>query len=144
MAHTYETNLKWEEGRKGNLSAPGLDSFDVATPPEFKGGIEGIWSPEHLFVASADVCLMTTFLAIAENSNLEFTSYSSSGIGKLDKVDGTVMIYEIELKPVIVVKFEKDIERAERIVNKAEHHCLVSNSMKTKIILSPEIVLEKN
>lgn len=144
MAHLYETNLTWEAGRKGNLSAPNLETFAVATPPEFKGGIEGVWSPEHLFVASANVCLMTTFLAIAENSNLDFTSYSSRGIGKLDKVEGTVMIYEIELKPEIVVTQEKDIERAERIIQKAEHHCLISNSMKTKIILSPEIKLEEN
>jgi len=139
--HYYETNLEWETGRQGVLSAPGLDEITVATPPEFKGGVAGLWSPEHLFVAAANVCLMTTFLAIAENSKLDYASYKSSGKGKLEKVDGVVSITEIELSPEIIVKEEKDIERASRIIEKAEHHCLISNSMRTKIILNPVITL---
>ena len=51
------------------------------------------------------------------------------------------MFTEIELKPKIVVTQEKDIERAERLLEKAEQHCLISNSLKTKIILSPEVSL---
>lgn len=139
--HYYDTKLEWNTGRQGTLSAPGLNEIVVATPPEFKGGVAGLWSPEHLFVASANVCLMTTFLAIAENSKLDYVSYHSGGKGKLEKVDGVVSITEIELSPEIIVKEEKDIERTGRIIEKAEHHCLVSNSMKTKIILTPVIKL---
>jgi organic hydroperoxide reductase OsmC/OhrA len=83
---------------------------------------------------------MTTFAAVAENSKLEIESYSCEGIGILEKVDGAFMISEIELKPVIKIKFEKDKERAERIIQKSEKICLVSNSVKTKIILSPQII----
>ena len=50
------------------------------------------------------------------------------------------MISQIELKPVIKIKFEKDKERAERIIHKSENICLISNSVKTKIILSPQII----
>jgi len=135
----YDTNVKWEEGRKGTLSEPTMPSITVATPPDFPKGIPNIWSPEHLFVASVNVCLMTTFLAIAENSKLEFISYSCAGKGKLEKADNKFMITEIELKPEIVVKEEKDIERAGRIILKAEEHCLISNSVKTKIILTSAV-----
>jgi len=83
---------------------------------------------------------MTTFTAVAENSKLDIESYSCEGIGKLEKVDGDFMISEIELKPVIKIKFEKDKERAERIIHKSEKICLVSNSVKTKIILIPQII----
>jgi len=48
------------------------ESLDVATPPQFPKGIERVWSPEHLFTAAVNSCLMTTFLSIAENSKLEF------------------------------------------------------------------------
>ena len=141
MAYYYSANVKWKEGRLGELSADGMDNFEVATPPDFPKGVPNVWTPEHLFVASANICLMTTFLSIAEKSKLEIKSYESGSTGSLDKVDGTVMFYEIELKPKIVVTQEKDIERAERLIEKAEQHCLVSNSMKTKIILSPEVSL---
>jgi organic hydroperoxide reductase OsmC/OhrA len=139
--HYYDTFVKWEEGKNGTLSEPTMPSITVATPPEFPGGIPNTWSPEHLFTASINICLMTTFLAIAENSKLEFVSYNCAGIGKLEKVDGRFMISEIELKPEIVVAAEKDIERAGRIIEKAEMHCLISNSVKTKIILKPDVKL---
>jgi len=80
--HVYKTSLAWTSQRMGTLHSPGLPDVVVATPPQFPGGHEGIWSPEHLFVASAEVCLMTTFLAIAANSKLEFATYSSEATGK--------------------------------------------------------------
>jgi organic hydroperoxide reductase OsmC/OhrA len=138
--HYYNTVVKWDEGRVGLLSSPTLDSFKVATPPEFPKGVPNIWSPEHLYVASVNVCLMTTFAAVAENSKLEIESYSCEGTGKLEKVDGAFMISEIELKPLIKLKFEKDKERAERIIIKSENICLISKSVKSKIILSPQII----
>ena len=118
-----------------------MTPITVATPPEFPGGVPNTWTPEHLFVASVNVCLMTTFLAIAENSKLEFVDYSSDAEGKLEKVDGVYMISEIILTPHISVKFEKDIERAQRIIEKAEYHCLISNSVKTNIVLNPIIFI---
>lgn len=72
-AHHYNVDLKWVADRKGIISSPELQlAFDVATPPQFPKGMENIWSPEHLLTAAVVSCFMTTFLAIAENSKLEF------------------------------------------------------------------------
>ena len=74
--HLYNVNISWKSERKGILSSPELVSqIEVATPPQFPKGIEGIWSPEHLLVAAINSCLMTTFLAIAENSKLDFENF---------------------------------------------------------------------
>lgn len=140
--HYYETSVNWKEERIGSIAADGMPEVEVATPPEFPKGVPNIWSPEHLFVASANVCLMTTFLAIAENSKLNFKSFSSNAKGKLEKVEGKFIMTEIELNPKIVVSEEKDFERAKRIIEKSEAACLISNSMKTKTILNPEIAIE--
>lgn len=140
--HFYNTAIRWENGRKGKLTSPELpETIIVSTPPEFPKGEPNIWSPEHLYVAAANSCLMTTFLAIAENSKLDFISFDSSATGKLEKIDGNFMISEIELKPVVVLKNEKDKERALRIIEKSESACLISNSMKSKVILSPEVII---
>ncbi len=142
--HYYNTDIKWEQGRRGTLTSPVLsNSITVATPPEFAKGEPNIWSPEHLYVAAANSCLMTTFLAIAENSRLDFVSFNSTAIGKLEKVDNIFMFSEIELKPKVVLKNEKDKERALRIIEKSEKACLISNSMKSKIVLSPEVVISE-
>jgi len=142
LVHNYTTTVTWENDRIGNLSSPTLPDIKVATPPEFPKGAPNIWSPEHLFVASANICLMTTFLAIAENSKFEFKSFKSEATGKLEKVDGKFMISEIEFKPVVTITDESKREKAIRLIEKSEAACLISNSMKSKIILTPTIQIE--
>lgn len=140
--HYYEVNVQWKNDRKGLMSSPILpDSIEVATPPEFPKGMEGIWSPEHLLVAAANSCLMTTFLAIAENSRLEFVDFSSKAVGKLEVVDGKYMISEIALTPTLIIRDETQKEKAERVLNKSEAACLISNSLKSKIIFNINIVI---
>jgi len=140
--HFYNVTIKWDKDRIGNLSSPELNSdIEVATPPEFPKGVAGIWSPEHLLVAAVNSCLMTTFLSIAEHSRLEFATFTSHATGKLETVDGKLMISEIVLKPMLAIKNDSDKEKAIRILNKSEQVCLISNSIKSKIIFSPEITV---
>ena len=117
-------------------------SIEVATPPEFPKGMQGIWSPEHLFVAAINSCLMTTFLAIAENSRLVYNNFESKAIGKLELVDGKYIMSEVVLKPVVVLSNEEDREKALKVLHKSEAACLISNSVKSKIILEPEVKVE--
>jgi len=139
--HTYEVNLRWDTGRKGTMSSPVLDDvLEVATPPQFDKGVEGMWSPEHFFVASVSSCLMTTFLAIAEYSKLDFQHLDIKADGKLEKIDGKFMFSEITLHPVLTIENEKYADKAERILRKSEEACLISNSIKTKILLEPKVI----
>jgi peroxiredoxin-like protein len=140
QAHYYEVGVEWKADRSGMLTSPDFESqVEVVTPPQFANGIAHKWSPEHLLVAAVNSCLMTTFLAIAENSKLEYEHFESKGIGKLEIVDGKYMISEVELHPVLTIANESDIEKAQRILNKSEAACLISNSIKSKIIFTPEI-----
>lgn len=135
----YSTEVEWTGERHGDLRAPVMPNLHIDAPPEFKGH-EGVWTPEHLFVASVNSCFMTTFLAIAENSKLEFVSFKADAKGKLEKLEGTgFMMTEITLHPKLTVSHARDIERASRILEKAEKHCLISNSIKTETKLEPEI-----
>jgi len=141
MSHNYQVNLKWKEGRIGELSSPELNSkIDVATPPQFPKGVEGIWSPEHLFTAAVNSCFMTTFLSIAENSKLEFTEFSCDAIGSLDQLEGKFLMTEISLNPVLKISNEIDRSKAERVLEKSEKACLISNSIVSKINLHPTIL----
>ena len=83
---------------------------------------------------------MTTFLAIAENSKLDFVSFKADAKGKLEKLDGQgFMMTEITLRPKLVIANSRDAERASRILEKAERNCLISNSVKAEIRLEPEV-----
>lgn len=141
-AHFYNVNISWKQDRKGEMSSPELSqSVEIATPPQFVKGIENIWSPEHLFTAAVSSCLMTTFLAIAENSKLEFVNFECSSKGKLEQVEGKFLMTEVILEPVVTIKNEFDREKAERVLQKSEVNCLISNSVKSKIKMIPQIRL---
>jgi peroxiredoxin-like protein len=142
--YLYTTEVEWTGERHGELRAPTLPKLTVDAPPEFKGH-EGVWTPEHLFLASVNSCFMTTFLAIAENSKLEFVRFQADAEGKLENVkDQGLMITDITLRPKLVVKHSRDTERAFRIFQKAEKNCLITNSIRTKTKLEPEVNSDDN
>ena len=141
--HTYNLSLKWESDRKGNLSSPELPTtIEVATPPEFDKGMPNIWSPEHLFIASVVSCFMTTFLAIAEYSKFEFIDFKCDAQGILEKIDGKYLMTKIILKPELTIDSLDKTEKAQRILEKSEAACLISNSIKSEIELNPIINIE--
>lgn len=141
--HTYDVNLKWDEARKGTMSSPVLNSsIEVVTPPEFPKGIEGIWSPEHLFVAAVSSCLMTTFLAIAENSKLNFKSFECDATGTLDKLEGKFQMTEILLRPRLVIDAAENEDKAKRVIEMSEKACLISNSIRSQVHLETTIIKE--
>lgn len=138
--HLYDVQLTWTSDRKGTLSSDKLtQNVEVATPPEFPKGMEGIWSPEHLFVASVSSCLMTTFLAIAEFSKLDYVRFDVNAVGTLEKVDGKFKMSTIELRPVLEIDDASKESKALRIIEKAEAACLISNSINSEIILNPTV-----
>ncbi len=138
--HYFNVNLSWISDRKGEISSPELEKeIEVATPPPFPKGIEGIWSPEHLLTAAVNSCFMTTFLAVAENSKLEFALFDCKAKGKLEQVEGKFLMTEVILEPTLVIKKEADKDRAERILQKSEAACLISNSIKSKVSMIPTI-----
>ncbi len=149
-AHYYNVDIDWNKERQGVMCSPELNlsngetksCIEVATPPEFPKGIPGIWSPEHLFTAAVSSCLMTTFLAIAENFKLEFVSFNCKSKGKLDQVDGKYQMTEIILEPTVVIRDEKDREKAERVLQKSEAACLISNSIKSKVSMITTIKIK--
>jgi peroxiredoxin-like protein len=135
---TYRVSVRWSDQKRGRLSSVGKPDLAVATPPEFKGH-EGVWSPEDLFVASVNACIMSTFLAVAERAGLAFASYESEAEGVLELVDGKFQFTAIAVKPKLSLKPGEDMGKARDLLVKAEANCLVSNSIKAGVTLDPVI-----
>lgn len=142
LSHSYTVNLSWEHDRQGILFSDELEqTVEVATPPPFPKGVEKIWSPEHLFTSAVNSCFMTTFLAVAENSKLEFESFTCKASGKLEQVEGKYKMTEVLLEPELTIKHEKDQDRALRVLQKAEAACLITNSITSTVTMKPIIAV---
>ena len=139
-AHFYTVNVEWLADKRGVLTSPELaQNVEVATPPPFQGGVEQIWSPEHLFTSAVVSCFMTTFLAIAANSKLTYSNFKCNARGKLEQVDGKYLMTEVLLVAQLTIDSLENKEKAERILEKSEHACLISNSIKSTVTLTPII-----
>jgi peroxiredoxin-like protein len=142
--HIFNVSVIWEQGRQGRLISPELPlSIEVATPPQFPGGIPEIWSPEHLFTAAAVSCFMTTFLAVAEFSKFSYAGMRCDAEGILDKEDGKFRMTAILLKPVLRINAEQDRERGMRILEKTKAACLISNSMLSRVTMEPTVDVQE-
>jgi organic hydroperoxide reductase OsmC/OhrA len=82
---------------------------------------------------------MSTFIVIADYFKLEYEFQEIQFIGKLVKIEGKFMMTEVVLKPKLVIKDEKSVQKAERILHKAEAACLISRSIKSEIILETDV-----
>lgn len=137
----YPTNLASTGLKTGVIDSADdrLPGINVASPPEF-GGPPEVWSPEHLYVASISSCLMTTFRSVADNSKLNVLEYSDDATGYLKRGDDRLFrIESVTLRPKIVIDDPSKIERAHRLIEKAESVCLISRSVDSRIDLEPEI-----
>lgn len=143
-SHDYPVNVRWTSGKAGFAeSADGLPTLAVASPPQF-GGEKGVWSPEHLLVASVASCLMTTFLAIAELSKLEVEGLEIGASGHLVRgEDRRYRFDRITLRPLVGVLGESAREKALRLLAKAEEACLITRSLAAEVRVEPRVeVLE--
>jgi len=134
----YRTTVSWAEEKRGFLYSSGKPTIEVATPPEFKGH-KDIWTPEELFVASVNVCIKTTFLHYAQRNNFEFLSYESEAEGVLERAEGEFMFSEIKVRPKVVVSSSNQIDEAKDLIKFSEKNCLISNSIKSKVEVIPQI-----
>ena len=146
-AHYYNVDVNWSRERQGIMCSPELklehaeanSCIEVATPPQFPKGVPGIWSPEHLFTAAISSFFMTTFLAIAEASKLDFINFHCSSKGKLELIDGKYMMSEVILEPIVTIHNQGDRDKALRVLHRAEAGCLITNSVRSKIVMVPAV-----
>jgi organic hydroperoxide reductase OsmC/OhrA len=125
----FPVQVQWEGGRLTAAHAPGRDVLRVATPPEFRGGIEGEWSPEDLLVAASASCFALTLTAIAERYELPLENVRVSGTGHISRRDdGRYGFVAIELDAEIFASAGAQ-HTAKLVAEEAKQKCIVSMAL---------------
>ena len=120
------------------LTSSGLSPIDSAAPAEF-GGPGDRWSPETLLVAAVADCFVFTFRAIAGASSIEWLALRCRAEGKLDRIDRTTRFVEMIIQAQLEVAEGVDPSRAERLLEKAEQGCLITNSLVCPVRLNARV-----
>lgn len=141
---TYNAAAHWTAHKRGIVEAEGdiPRTINFAAPPEF-GGEPGLWTPEHLLLASAATCYVATLRAVAEASKLEVHGLEVPVEGLIEKQDGKYQFTKITLRPFLTICHESDRERAGKLLEKAERSCLIARSLTAVIVLESTIAVER-
>jgi|SRR5438270_1626687 len=126
--HHYVVSAAIRPGGDVPLSAEGMRVIESAPPKEFDGP-GNQWSPEGLLTAAVADCFVLGFRAIAAASKLAWTSLEARTEGTLDRIEGKMRFTRFETQAKLLVPPGTDLERAKRLLEKAESSCLVANSL---------------
>jgi organic hydroperoxide reductase OsmC/OhrA len=142
----YTTTVNWKGEHWGHVVLGNGPEMDFSAPPDAQGH-PGVLTPEDAFVAAANTCVMMMFIWAAKRFKLNLISYECRTEGtKLIELDRTEIFTHLHFWPVICISAgEENPEtvrsRTKRALQSAQKYSLVANSVKSEIIIEPEIIV---
>ncbi len=143
---TYHTTVAWKGEHWGHVVMGNGPQMDFSAPPDAQGH-PGVLTPEDAFVAAANTCIMMMFIWATERYKLKLVSYECRADGtKLIELDRTEIFTHLRFRPIIQVENGGEpsavVEaRVRRAMASAQKYSLVSNSVKSEIVIEPEIII---
>lgn len=122
------------------LSTDGVRVIESAPPKEFDGP-GNQWSPEGLLTAAVADCFVLGFRAIAAASKFAWINLEARTEGTLDRVEGRMRFTRFDTHAKLQVPPGADVERAKKLLEKAESTCLVANSLSSERHLTINVAI---
>ncbi len=144
---TYHTSVRWEGEHWGQLTMGNGPEMRFSAPPDAHGHA-GVFTPEDGFVAAANTCVMMMFIWAVERFKLKLLSYECRTEGtKQIELDRTEIFTRLMFRPKIRISAggeARDVieSRTRRALQAAQKYSLVANSVKSEIVIEPELSIE--
>jgi organic hydroperoxide reductase OsmC/OhrA len=153
--HSYSAGVAWS-----GSTAVGYDGYDrrhagvsrsgfvvpLSSDAAFRGD-PACLNPEELLVLAAASCQLLSFLAVAARARVDVIDYRDDAAGEMPDGANTALT-QITLRPQIVVAGspERRVDEARilHLCEVAHRECYVSNSMKTPIVVEPNVTICPN
>lgn len=143
---TYHTTVTWKGEHWGHLQMGNGPEMDFSAPPDAQGHAD-VFTPEDAFVAAANTCVMLMFIWATKRFKLKLLAYDCRTEGtKLIELDRTEIFKCLKFHPVIRVSAAGEPHaivkaRVRKALLAAQKYSLVANSLKSEIVVEPEITV---
>jgi organic hydroperoxide reductase OsmC/OhrA len=137
--HLYHVSASAQAAGSVTLASPGLANLPSNAPQEFDGPGD-LWSPETLLTAALADCFVLSFRAVAGASKFAWSALECQAEGRLERIERVTQFTGFSLAVKLTVPPGTDLERAHKLLEKAEQVCLISASLKGERELKLEIV----
>jgi organic hydroperoxide reductase OsmC/OhrA len=137
--HQYSASAAGDPAGIVMVTSPRLPAIQTAPPPEFDGPGD-VWSPETLLCAAVADCFILTFRGVTRAAKFEWLSLECRVQGTLERVGGKSQFTKFATFVTLRVPAGSDIPIARSLLERAEHGCLIANSLLGERSLETEVV----
>ncbi len=137
--HSYQASATGNPTGSVMVASPSLPDLETAPPPQFDGP-GGLWSPETLLCAAVADCFILTFRAITRAAKFDWQKLQCRVEGTLERLDGQAQFTRFASRVSLTVPPGADAAKARALLERAEHGCLISNSLRGARTLEMEVL----
>lgn len=127
--HVYRVRAAAARAGTVTVGSPNLPDLQTAPPVEFDGPGDA-WSPETLLCGAIVDCFILTFRALARSAKFEWSALECDIEGTLERIGGVAQFTKYLLRATLTVQGDADEAKARALLERSEHSCLISNSVR--------------
>jgi organic hydroperoxide reductase OsmC/OhrA len=149
--HHYHAHLIWDGnhgdgtsdyatyGREHRMIVEGKPVVYASADAAFRGDAATL-NPEDLFLMAIASCHMLSYLALCAKYGISVLTYEDRPTGTMrEDGKGGGRFEEVVLHPVVTIANAEQIERAEKLHERAHELCFIANSCSVPIHHRPEV-----
>lgn len=99
-----------------------------------------MWSPETLLCASVADCFILTFRAVARAARFTWLTLKCRTEGVLERAGQTSQFTSFTTFAELTVSVGSDVPKARELLDRAEHGCLIANSLRGSRTLEASVL----
>jgi len=140
--HQYSAHLIWDGdnttdyttyNRGHRVLIEGKPVLNATADAAFRGDAS-VHNPEDLFLTAISSCHMLSYLALCAKHRINVLSYEDRATGVMrEDGKGGGRFEEVTLHPVVTIANAEQIERAEKLHERAHELCFIANSCSVPI-----------
>ena len=142
--HNYEMQSNWIREKIVTIEVSGKPTLEIATPLDFwPESPNGLYSPEDLFLASAVSCFGVSIHGVSKRFHAEFSDFDVTARANLAKGEYGWEFEKISISVKIYVTDKSQVNKMEKVADRAHRYCVVANSMKCPVVVDSEIIVRE-
>jgi len=146
MKHHFHLTADWPGNRNdvGQIETGELKT-KISIPDAMDGPGVGT-NPDEMLLGAAATCYIITLAAMLERSHIPKVSLTMESEGIVDVTNG-VFTYDVIIhRPKLLLPSDlsdRDVEKAQRLAEKAEGSCMITRALAGNVKVSLEAVVER-
>ncbi len=146
MKHHFHLTADWPGNRNdvGQIETGELKT-KISIPDAMDGPGVGT-NPEEMLLGAAATCYIITLAAMLERSNIPKVSLTMESEGIVDVTNGVFTYDAIIHRPKLLLPADlsdRDVEKAQRLAEKAEGSCMITRALAGNVKVSLEAAVER-